>query len=517
MLRGEPMGARRFISSLALVTLVVVTGLSVGAWAVIRNGVQRQNSALVQNGAAQVALVAQTTLQSIQTELRSVAFFTSSSGYSPTVFEQQARAELANPRTSVALVNISASTPEVMVAQGPDLHPGALDPVLAAVADSASASLTSTIVQLGTTRDLVFAASSAVVPSLVTLATTPLPTESMALQASPYRSFAINVFNGTKARSASLLITTDGHDRLPTPVASSVVTFADVTWLIHVSARTPLAGSYASASPWVALGVGLLVAASLAASVEILARRNRHSARMVELRTAELLDAHRAMVRQERLAAVGEMATVIGHELRNPLGAAINNLYLTRAALGEQPHEEVDTHLLRAERQVNRAARLSEDLTAYMREREPAFAEVEFAELVSRVLESTPAPADVTVLVDSTATVRVDPSLMTQVLTNLVTNAYEAMPEGGSVHLAASTDPGPLITVEDTGGGFDPGVATRLFDPFFTTRQEGTGLGLAVVNRLVEAQGGTVSIENVSSGGVKVTISFAGGAVDDER
>ena len=135
------------------------------------------------------------------------------------------------------------------------------------------------------------------------------------------------------------------------------------------------------------------------------------------------------------------------------------------------------------------------------------FAAIDFSSLISQVLETTPPPAGIEVSVGSSARFVGDPSLLTQVMTNLVTNAYQAMPDGGRLELSADDDGGATsITVRDTGRGFDPGVGDRLFDPFFTSKAEGTGLGLAIVQRLVVLQHGEVSIVNAVGNGAVVTI-----------
>jgi len=377
---------------------------------------------------------------------------------------------------------------------------------------SSTTALTSTVIRIGTVRDLVLGASSTVFPKLVTLTTSPInPSKPVPNSSGPYHNFWINLYNGTKPEAATLLVTTYGANPLPQPVASSTVRFGNLLWLIVAAPKSPPAGTYANASPWVILGFGFLVALTLASSVEMLARRNRHITSLVEERTAELVDAQSTIVRQERLAAVGEMTTMIGHELRNPMGAAINNLFLARVALGDQLSDDAERHLAAVESQVHRAGRLSEDLTAYMREREPQFSEVDFADLVAQALESSPAPLDTSVSVDATATIRVDPLLMVQVLSNVITNAYQAMPEGGGISLSAHRNSTTRIIVEDTGPGIDPAVADRLFDPFVSTKPAGTGLGLAIVRRLVEAQGGTVRMENAVAGGARVSIAFPSG------
>lgn len=497
--------------------MVVVAALSLGAWAVIRSGVERQNKALVQNGTAQVAQLLQTVAQNLQTQLRSLAFFSASSGFSPSVFDQQAKALLTNPTSSVAVVDISGTTPKVVLAEGPDLHAGAALPsALSAVTTGGASALSSVLVEIGPTSYLALAASPTTAPTLLAVEVSPLDrTKATPNTSGPYRNYYVNLYNGAAARPADLLVTTFGAGPLQAPVGSAVVRVGRLVWLVQASAKSPPAGSYAEASPWAVLGVGLLVALAVAFLVETLIRRNLHSARLVAERTAELVDAQRLVVRSERLAAVGELSTVVGHELRNPLGAAVNNLFLSRMVLGDRLTEEADRYLASAEREIHRAAHLSEDLTAYMREREPQLAPVDFAELVADVLESTPPPDDIEVTVGETAVIDMDRALMAQVLTNVITNAYQEMSGGGTLRLAARTQPTPRISVQDSGRGLDPDVAERIFDPFFTTKTEGTGLGLAIVHRLVEVQGGSVSIENVESGGARVDIVFP--APDGDR
>ena len=135
--------------------------------------------------------------------------------------------------------------------------------------------------------------------------------------------------------------------------------YGSVRWMVLTSQKTPLAGSYAQASPWIALGVGLAVALALAFIFEILARRQRHAEALVAERTTELYGAQQELVRNERLAALGEFAAVVGHELRNPLSAAVNELFLARQTLDDRLDPDSETHVERAEAQIYRAAKLS--------------------------------------------------------------------------------------------------------------------------------------------------------------
>jgi signal transduction histidine kinase len=202
------------------------------------------------------------------------------------------------------------------------------------------------------------------------------------------------------------------------------------------------------------------------------------------------------------------MASVVGHELRNPLTAVINALFLIRRGLGEPLPEKLEGHLAMAERETDKAATLAEQLTAFVRPRVPDLSTVDLGELVAEVLETTPPPNGVEVSVDvAELTVRADRLQMSEVLSNLFTNAYDAVADGGSVWVGTATSANEaILTVEDSGSGIDDAVAAQIFEPFFTTKTKGTGLGLAIVRRLVEAHGGTVAIENKPSRGARVTV-----------
>jgi signal transduction histidine kinase len=224
------------------------------------------------------------------------------------------------------------------------------------------------------------------------------------------------------------------------------------------------------------------------------------------------LQAHAAelqeVLRQERLNAFENMNTVVSHELRNPLGAIVNSHFLLRLALGDDPDGEVAESLELAERATDRAVSLVEGLLEYRRPKAPALAEVDLRALIDDIVETTPRPSGVTVAVACDPLhVHVDPDQMSQVLINLVANAYEAMGEKGALDLIGSVNGDSfVVSAQDTGPGFDEEVVTRVFDPFFSTKPSGTGLGLAIVRRLVESHGGEVTIENRPAGGAVVTV-----------
>ncbi len=216
----------------------------------------------------------------------------------------------------------------------------------------------------------------------------------------------------------------------------------------------------------------------------------------------------RALVRQERLAAIGEMASAMSHDLRTPLAAVTNSLYLLRRGIGEEEASRLQRHFDMAETQMARAVNISEHLVAYVRPHAPTMEPVELEQLVAEVIESLAPPSGVDVHVDATpVTVSADGGQLAQVVSNLLSNAYEALPDGGAVRVGVSAHNGAaIITVEDTGPGLERAAAERAFEPFYTTKASGTGLGLAIVGRLVEAHRGSVTVDSKPGHATRFTV-----------
>jgi signal transduction histidine kinase len=211
------------------------------------------------------------------------------------------------------------------------------------------------------------------------------------------------------------------------------------------------------------------------------------------------------LVDQERLVAVGEMASALGHELRNPLTSLGNALFLVRTAVGEHIGPELDRHLALAERETARASTITEDLMAFVRPRQGIPGPLELRSAVAEVLASTPPPPGVSVELDvDGVSVVADRDQVVGMLTNLVANAYQAMPGGGTLRIAAAYERSMVrVTIEDSGTWIPEHVLDRVFEPFFTTRTRGTGLGLAIVQRLAEEHGGDVAVESEPGRGTR--------------
>ncbi|MDC3952936.1 sensor histidine kinase [Polyangium jinanense] len=226
----------------------------------------------------------------------------------------------------------------------------------------------------------------------------------------------------------------------------------------------------------------------------------------------ELRAAQAELVRKEQLAAVGELSAVIAHEVRNPLAIITTAVAtLRREGLGEDDRQ---TLLGILDEEASRLNRLVGDLLRYARpvrcERQP----VSPREIVERALALSQNQTSVKVTLvepEPLERIQADPMLLRQVFENIVTNALQAMPGGGSLTVtlvphAESGASGVEVRIADTGEGMDTSVRDRALDPFFTTRAAGTGLGLAIVARIVDAHGGRLSIQSDVGAGTEVRI-----------
>lgn len=325
-----------------------------------------------------------------------------------------------------------------------------------------------------------------------------------------FSSLDLAFYDGRGRGPAQLIETSANRLPLTGQLATVSLPIGTTRWTLVSAVRRPLIGTVARLAPWIVLMVGVLLAGLIAFVVSVLSRRERYASAVAGQRTAELRESQRAQVRSERLAAMGQMATVIGHELRNPLGAVINTLYLARAALEDGDLTDAGRQLAVAEREAGRSAALAEDLTAYMRERDPVVTRLALSDAIDEALEVAPPPPGIDVARQGTGIVLdADPSQLHQILMNLLTNAYQAIAGEGTVTVVAEDyHDAVAISVEDSGVGFAPEPAERAFEPFFTTKPSGTGLGLAIVQRLVEAHHGSVSISNRPTGGARITLRF---------
>jgi signal transduction histidine kinase len=227
-----------------------------------------------------------------------------------------------------------------------------------------------------------------------------------------------------------------------------------------------------------------------------------------------LQDQERDLLRAEQLAAVGQLAAGVAHELRNPLTGM---KFLVEAALHPSNPTSLTAEDLRLIRQeITRMERTVQDLLDYARTPPPDCRPHDLRELVAEaagVARSRAERKPVAVRVELPEVpvpASVDHDQVLSLLTNLLFNAIDAAPPAGEVIVRAGAGPGGILTVDisDTGPGIDPSVADRLFTPFVTTKPTGTGLGLTVARRVARDHGGTLTAANRPGGGACFTLTL---------
>jgi len=245
----------------------------------------------------------------------------------------------------------------------------------------------------------------------------------------------------------------------------------------------------------------------------------RVSARTSELEAAlgELREAQETLVRKERLAMLGLLAGGVGHELRNPLGVMTNAVYYLRVVLKDAP-SEIREYLDILGTQITLSEKIVGDLLDFARIKPPQYENVSLQQIVDQQLKRAGPVDGVSVEHDFPSDlprVRVDQVQIGQVVLNLITNAMQAM-NGGRPRLTfrgrRAADGFVRLDVVDNGTGMTPSQMQRLFEPLFTTKARGIGLGLAVSRGLVQANGGTISAD--SSPGMGTTMSVSLPAAD---
>jgi len=244
---------------------------------------------------------------------------------------------------------------------------------------------------------------------------------------------------------------------------------------------------------------------------EELRARSEHLEDLVEERTMMLSNT-------TRMAAIGETAGMVGHDLRNPLQTIINTIHLARESMKMDEVSPTERHL-RLERaldtireQADFMNKIVSDLQDYARQTKPTFVEYDMQTLINETLSSI----SISKAVEVSSTVEpdlpklnVDPNLLRRAFTNIVTNALQAMPDGGKLRIKAwRSEKLATVSFQDTGKGISEDVKAKMFSPLFTTKEKGVGLGLAVTRRLVESHRGEIKVTSKLGEGTTFTVEI---------
>jgi signal transduction histidine kinase len=224
-----------------------------------------------------------------------------------------------------------------------------------------------------------------------------------------------------------------------------------------------------------------------------------------------VIDAEDKVRRTKRLAEMGQYAAAIGHELRGPLTvirgrAELLALSLDRPARAERLADKL-------QQDIDRMVDMLENLVDFAKVRKPRLEALDLGAMCNDILGELPVPPHITWTVRSepfTPPAWVDPTQLRSAASNLIRNAIEAMPSGGelSVRISPSGDAGVRLEVSDQGVGMGPEVQQHLFEPLFTTKSAGTGLGLGIVRNFVQGNGGRITVDSTEGSGTTMTVEL---------
>jgi signal transduction histidine kinase len=215
-----------------------------------------------------------------------------------------------------------------------------------------------------------------------------------------------------------------------------------------------------------------------------------------------------------RLAAIGRLTAGVGHEVKNPINAIVVHLELMRNKLGDADHRAM-RHLEVIESEIQRLDRVVQTLVDFSRPVELQLKEQDMRRVVSAVLMLASAELetrDVHVesdLPDRPVMAKVDSDLLKQALLNVVLNGAQAMAEGGKLKVRLAEDGRmALLSIHDQGGGIPDDVRDKIFDLYFTTKKDGSGIGLAMTYRIVELHNGSIEVESDATHGTTFILRF---------
>jgi signal transduction histidine kinase len=232
----------------------------------------------------------------------------------------------------------------------------------------------------------------------------------------------------------------------------------------------------------------------------------------VEKRTKDLEHVQEKLIRSERLAAVGELASGVGHELRNPLNVIRNCAYLLNMTLADKSDEETQKTLKVLDKQIDISNKIVTDLLDFTRIKPPSPARVSLHNLIKESLSWVEMPPEITVTANlngHSPRVRIDAEQIGRVFANIITNAVQAMNGRGELKIETGLeDSFAWVKFTDTGCGIPKENLDKIFEPLFTTKPKGIGLGLAISKRLAEQNEGKIEVKSEVGKGTTFTVKM---------
>ncbi len=236
----------------------------------------------------------------------------------------------------------------------------------------------------------------------------------------------------------------------------------------------------------------------------------------LESANRELRDTQEQLIRSEKLAVIGQLASGVSHELRNPLGAIKNAVFYMQRRIVKTDLPTTEPRVLEfldiIDGEVDAANKFITDLLGFSRVAKPTVSPVNVAGVIEDALGYTPQPENIDLVKDideNLPMVMADADQIRQVFINIILNAQQAMSEGGRLGIHARSE-GEYVEVEltDTGCGIPEPVLNKIFDPLFTTKAKGIGLGLSVCQSIMERHGGDIRVESEVGRGTTFVVSL---------
>ena len=238
---------------------------------------------------------------------------------------------------------------------------------------------------------------------------------------------------------------------------------------------------------------------------------SEHLEELVEKRTRQLKDAHEQLLKAERLAAIGEMAAMVGHDLRNPLTGIAGATYYLKTKLSQKMDKTAKDMVELIEKDIEYSDKIISDLLEYSREIHLDLTKTTPKSIIKHALSLVKVAKNIQILdlTENKRKIKIDVQKMKRVLINIIKNAVEAMPKGGKLTITSKKTNGKLeIAFTDTGIGIRKEILEKIWTPLFTTKAKGIGLGLPVCKRIVEAHGGNISVESTVRKGTTFTVTI---------
>lgn len=243
-----------------------------------------------------------------------------------------------------------------------------------------------------------------------------------------------------------------------------------------------------------------------------LARYQNHLEQIIEERNVELKEAQKKLLQKEKLAAIGQLAGSVAHDIRNPLGAISNSIYFLNQTQEDSKKELQKKHFQIMEREIFKANEIITDLMNFSKEATPVLTRSDINILLRNILDELDFPSNINKKLDLTPHIPsffFDTNQIQRACLNLIINAIQAMPEGGTL-LVSSSFENNIVTINfhDTGVGISNENIENIFDPLYTTKPKGVGLGLTIVHTFIEKHDGLIEVESEVGQGSNFIISL---------